>query len=94
MYDSLLSDVSKRESSKSKPSIAFSAPHDNMDSPFGSLDEFRDFMYGYYTEGQAMIAHMRDRVPRDLPEVAQILEASFKRYLRGPLLALPTAPNC
>ncbi|KAH7960075.1 hypothetical protein HPB49_016745 [Dermacentor silvarum] len=81
MYDSLLSDVNKRETSKSKPSIAFTAPHDNMDSPFGSLEEFRDFMYSYYTEGQSMIAHMRDRVPRDLPEVAQLLEASFKRYV-------------
>ncbi|XP_077509727.1 uncharacterized protein LOC144120843 [Amblyomma americanum] len=81
MYDSLLSDMNKRETSKSKPSIAFTAPHDNMDSPFGSLDEFKDFMYSYYTEGQSMIAHMRDRVPRDLPEVAQLLEASFKRYV-------------
>ncbi|KAH7957637.1 hypothetical protein HPB52_020936 [Rhipicephalus sanguineus] len=61
MYDSLLSDVNKRETSKSKPSIAFTAPHDNMDSPFSSLEEFRDFMYSYYTEGQSMITHMRDR---------------------------------
>lgn len=81
MYDSLLSDSNKRETSKSKPSIVFTAPHDNMDSPFCSLDEFKDFMYSYYTEGQSLIAHMRDRVPRDLPEVSQLLEASFKRYV-------------
>ncbi|CAN7940610.1 unnamed protein product [Ixodes pacificus] len=81
MYDSLLSDSNKRETSKSKPSIAFVSPHDNMGSPFSSLAEFKDFMYSYYTEGQFMITHMRDRVPRDLPEVTQLLEASFKRYV-------------
>lgn len=81
MYDSLLSDSNKRDVGKGKISLVYAAAHDSMDSPFCNLEDFREFMYSYYTEGQSIIAHMRDRVPRDLPDVALLLEKFFKRYI-------------